>query len=156
MYTVCKPSKSLAQVVTDLLKSGARDDVRNKEGECPVHVYTKRKDFHCLVALLLYGKPESIDVANKDDQTALHIAVEVRVSVVQGRSKGGLGGACPPKILVQHIICNRIHVDVIVRAVPQIEHIPVLQAARKFRTRKCGQKNNPRCIDKLAPPNFCD
>ena len=54
----------------------------------------------------------------------------------QGRSKGGGGGGggggglSPPKILVQYIIYKRIHVDVIVRAVPQIEHIPVLQAAR--------------------------
>ena len=66
----------------------------------------------------------------------------------QGRSKGGAwGGLSPPKILVQHIIYNSIHVDVIVRAVPQIEHIPLLQAARKFRTRKCGQPLiNPRCI----------
>ena len=42
-------------------------------------------------------------------------------------------GLCPPKILFQYIIYKRINVDVIVRAVPQIEHIPVLQAARKFR-----------------------
>ena len=50
----------------------------------------------------------------------------------QGRSKGGRawGGLSPPKILVQHIIYKRIHVDVIVRAVTQIEHIPVLQVAR--------------------------
>ena len=47
----------------------------------------------------------------------------------QGRSKGGAwGGLSPPKILVQHIIYKRIHVDVIVCAVPQIEHFPVLQA----------------------------
>ena len=72
----------------------------------------------------------------------------------QGRSKegggggGGLGGLKPPppKILVQHIIYNRIHVDVIVRAVPQIEHIPVLQAARKFRTRTVDQSAMHRFI----------
>ena len=55
--------------------------------------------------------------------------------------RGGGGGLSPPKILVQYIIIyNRIHVDVIVLVVPQIEHIPVLQAARKFRTRKCHRK----------------
>ena len=41
--------------------------------------------------------------------------------VGQGCSKGGAwGGLSPPKILVQHIIYNRIHVDVIVRAVPRV------------------------------------
>ena len=79
--------------------------------------------------------------------------VHVLLHAVQGRSKGGggggggggaWGGLSPPKILVQHIIYNSIHVDVIVRAVPQIEHIPLLQAAHKFRTRKCGQPSTIR------------
>ena len=43
---------------------------------------------------------------------------------MQGRSKGGAwGGLSPPKILVQYIIYKRIHVDVIVRAGTQIEHM---------------------------------
>ena len=53
---------------------------------------------------------------------------------VQGGGGGGGGGRLklPQNILVQHTIYKRINVDVIVLAVPQIEHIPVLQAARKL------------------------
>ena len=50
-----------------------------------------------------------------------------------------MGGLKPPQNFGP---AYRIHVDLIVRAVRQIEHIPVLHAARKFRTRKCGQPSN--------------
>lgn len=68
-----------AQAVVDLLKRGIRDNLEDGNGECPVHVYAKRKDFHCLMALLLHGNSRSVNITNKDGRTALHIAVEVRV-----------------------------------------------------------------------------
>ena len=51
----------------------------------------------------------------------------------QGRSKWGGGGLVKPPSFWSSILFTfykRIHVDVIVRAVTQIEHILVLQAAR--------------------------
>ena len=83
--------------------------------------------------------------ASNEDTTFYGHTFTHTITTPQGRSKGrAWGGLSPPKILVQHIIYKRIHVDVIVRAAPQIEHFPVLQAAREFRTRKCGQPSiNP-------------
>lgn len=67
-----------AKAVVDLLKGGIRDNLEDGNGESPVHVYAKRKDFHCLMALLLHGNPRSVNVTNKDGRTALHISVEGR------------------------------------------------------------------------------
>ena len=57
-------------------------NARNENGDAPIHTFVRGKNrykFDCLMALLVYSDTRAleIDAPSADDNTALHLAVQV-------------------------------------------------------------------------------
>lgn len=72
MYTAQDLKKLLVKVVDH--------NALDANGDAPVHSYVRRRDkekFKCLMTLLIHGNCD-VNLPNKDGQTALHLACEVK------------------------------------------------------------------------------
>ena len=66
------------QALKKLLSKVEDHDAWDKNGDAPVHSYLRRRDkekFNCLMTLLIHSHCD-VNLANKDGQTALHLACE--------------------------------------------------------------------------------
>ena len=85
MASVSRPSHPLyivhhMQELKKLLVKVGDHNALDMNGDAPVHSYVRRRDkerFKCLMTLLVHSDCD-VNLANKDGQTALHLACEVK------------------------------------------------------------------------------
>ena len=68
-----------AQDLKKLLVKVGDHNALDMNGDAPVHSYVRRRDkqkFKCLMTLLIHSECD-VNLANKEGQTALHLACEV-------------------------------------------------------------------------------
>lgn len=97
-------SHILQALVDFLLKSKAIDvNIRNGEGEGPIHkiVKKKRKERVDLLIALLTNSNADVHFATAKNMTALHLAVEVRV----------LGSNVAPIAMIAHVVTKKPYTD---------------------------------------------
>lgn len=71
----------IPQDLKNLLGQARDHNALDANGDAPLHCFVKRKDrekFNCLMALLIHSKCD-INLPNKDGQTALHLACQVKI-----------------------------------------------------------------------------
>ena len=69
-----------AQDLKKLLVKVVDHNELDANGDTPVHSYVRRRDkekFKCLMTMLIHGDCD-VNMPNKDGQTALHLACEVK------------------------------------------------------------------------------
>ena len=70
----------MMQAVKKLLFEVTEHDTLDSNGDTPLHCFVKRKDrekFNCLIIFLIHSKCD-VNLLNKDGQTALHLACQVK------------------------------------------------------------------------------